>query len=128
MPRDLKAAIKRLHANLGHCSNVELLRALRISKASEAAIKSARLFQCSYCLRARRPDLPKPSRLPTVDEFGVVVGFDVFSEKDSDQVEWQFLNIVDMGSSFQVVAVLGESNKVPSATAVLEAYEKCWGS
>ena len=65
--------------------------------------------------------------LPTVDEFGVVIGFDTFSEKDASGAEWQFLNIVCLGSSFQVVALLGDALKIPSASEVLEAYALCWG-
>ena len=64
------------------------------------------------CFGVRRPDRPRPSRLPKVDEFNVVVvGFDVFSEKDADGNEWESLNILYMGSSLHVVAVLGEANK-----------------
>ena len=56
------------------------------------------------------------------------MGFDTFAEKDSDEAEWQFLNIVCLGSSFQVVVLLGETNKIASSTAILEAYELAWAS
>eukprot|EP00959_Pyramimonas_sp_CCMP1952_P436448 9139233-Pyramimonas_sp.AAC.1 len=116
LPRDLKVAIRRLHENLGHAPKIEMLRALRISRASEAAIKACRLFSCEHCERTRRPLLAKPSKLPSVDEFNVVVGFDTFAEKDADQAEWQFLNIVCLGCSFQVVALLGEVHKMTGST------------
>eukprot|EP00959_Pyramimonas_sp_CCMP1952_P295380 6178048-Pyramimonas_sp.AAC.1 len=66
-------AIGRLHENLGHASKVEMLRALHISRASETAIKTCRLLRCEHCERTRRPPLARPSKLPTVDEFNVVV-------------------------------------------------------
>ena len=72
-PRELKAAIRRLHENLGHASVTEMLRALRISRASVAAVKACRLFVCDLCKRTQRPHLARPSKLPTVDEFNVVV-------------------------------------------------------
>lgn len=37
LPRELKLAIKRIHVNLGHANTQTLLRALRISRASETA-------------------------------------------------------------------------------------------
>eukprot|EP00959_Pyramimonas_sp_CCMP1952_P437852 9166743-Pyramimonas_sp.AAC.1 len=46
LPRELKVAVRRLHEDLGHASKVEMLRALRISRAAEAAIKACRLFHC----------------------------------------------------------------------------------
>ena len=67
--------------------------------------------------------MAKPSKLPTVDEFNVVVGFDTFSEKDADQAEWQFLNILCLGCSFQVVALLGEVHKMTGSATVLGTYE-----
>ena len=127
VPRELKSAIRRLHENLGHATNPDMLRALRIHRASAAAIQAVRAFTCEECLRIKRPAIPRPSKLPSVDEFGVVIGFDTFSEKDAGGAEWQFLNIVCLGSSFQVVALLGDALKIPSATEVLEAYELSWG-
>eukprot|EP00959_Pyramimonas_sp_CCMP1952_P008735 182762-Pyramimonas_sp.AAC.1 len=118
LPRDLKVAIRRLHENLGHAPKIEMLRALRISRTSEAAIKACRLFSCEHCERTRRPLLAK--QLPSVDEFNVVVGFDTFAEKDADQAEWQFLNFV--------VALLGEVHKMTGSVTVLETYELCWAS
>ncbi|CAK0792797.1 unnamed protein product [Prorocentrum cordatum] len=128
LPRDLKVAIRRLHENLGHAPKIEMLRALRISRASEAAIKACRLFSCEHCERTRRPLLAKPSKLPSVDEINVVVGFDTFAEKDADQAEWQFLNIACLDCSFQVVALLGEVHRMTGSTTVLETYELCWAS
>jgi len=72
--------------------------------------------------------LARPSKLPTVDEFNVVVGFNTFSEKDADQAEWQFLNILCLGCSYQVVVLLGEVHKVASSTTVLESCQLAWAS
>eukprot|EP00959_Pyramimonas_sp_CCMP1952_P213755 4472644-Pyramimonas_sp.AAC.1 len=88
LPRELKMAIRRLHENLGHASKVEMFRVLRISRASEAATKACILFHCEHCERTRRPARARPSKLPTVDEFNVVVGFDTFAGKGADQAEW----------------------------------------
>jgi hypothetical protein len=93
-------------------------------------MKAARLHRRAVCARIRRPALARPSALPKVDEFNVSIGFDTFSEKDSDSdgAEWQWLNILCCGSSFQVCCLLDETNKNPTSSATLEAYELSWGN
>ena len=81
IPRDLKASIARVHQNLGHPDLAVLLRSMRITKASSSALRAARLFQCPDCPNRGRPKIPKPSKLPTVDEFNVILGMDCFAEK-----------------------------------------------
>ena len=68
LPRELKLAIKRVHENLGHASQAAMLRALRIAKASETAVKACRLFRCPACPRLLEPKHPRPSKLPFVNE------------------------------------------------------------
>ena len=100
-----------------------MLRALRIHRASQSATQATRHFERDECKRTKRPDLPRPRKLPTVAEFGVVIGFDTFSETDVDGAGWQFLNIVCLGSSFQVVALLGHALKMPASADILDTYE-----
>ena len=126
LPRELKLAIQRIHTNLGHARLPDMLRALRISKASEVALKACRLFRCSSCPRLLEPKIPRPSRLPQVDEFNVVVGLDVFSEKDASGGEWTWLNVVDEGTGFQVCTLLGETFRNPTSQEVLQAFEVGW--
>jgi hypothetical protein len=109
VPRELRLAIQRVHVNLGHARLPDMLRALRISRASEAAIRACRLFRCPECPRLAEPKLPRPSKLPTVDEFGVIVGMDVIEVKDSDQVSWSLLNILDLGTTYQVMVLLDQA-------------------
>ncbi|CAE7814668.1 GIP [Symbiodinium sp. CCMP2456] len=83
LPRELKLAIKRVHENLGHAGQPAMLRALRIARASETAIKACRLFRCPECPRLAEPKHPRPSKLPVASEFNVMIGLDVLTEKDS---------------------------------------------
>lgn len=128
LPRELKLAISRIHQNLGHARVPDMLRALRISRASETAIKACRLFRCKECPRLLEPKIPRPSKLPQVDEFNVQIGMDVLEEKDSDNQSWSWLNIVCQGTAFQVCALLGKTVKNPTAAQVLEAFETGWGN
>ena len=81
LPRELKLAIN--HVNLGHASMPAMLRALRIARASETAVKACRLFRCPECPRLLEPKRPRPSKLPITDEFNVMIVMDVFQEKDA---------------------------------------------
>ena len=126
LPRELKMAIRRVHENLGHARKPDMLRALRISRASAQAIRAARLFKCSQCPRLEQPKIPRPSRLPQIDEFNVMVGFDVFEEKDADGCDWTFLSMLCLGASFHVVVLLAETNKNPDSSMVLEMYAISW--
>ncbi len=80
LPRELKLAVKRIHVNLGHANTSSMLRALRISKASESALKAVRLFRCPDCPRMQNPKEPRPSKLPITDEFNVQIGVDIIQE------------------------------------------------
>ncbi len=128
LPRELKLAISRIHQNLGHARVPDMLRALRISRASETAIKACRLFRCKECPRLLEPKIPRPSKLPQVDEFNVQIGMDVLEEKDSDNQSWSWLNVVCQGTGFQVCTLLGKTVKNPTSAQVLEAFETGWGN
>ena len=128
LPRELKLAIKRVHVNLGHASLPSMLLALRISKASETAIKACRLFRCPDCPRLQEPKRPRPSKLPLTDEFNVLIGMDIFQEKDAQGEAWAFLNVICQGTTFQVVTVLGDTFANPTSAAVLEALNASWFS
>ena len=86
VPRELRLALRRVHVNLGHARLPDMLRCLRISRASEAAIRACKLFRCKECPRLLEPKIPRPSKLPVVDEFGIIVGLDVLEEKCADGV------------------------------------------
>ena len=49
------AAVKQLHTNLGHPSNVALARAIRLTGGSDLAVKTALNFRCTVCYRLREP-------------------------------------------------------------------------
>ena len=128
LPRELKMAIRRIHLNLGHASLPDMMRALRISRASETALKACKLFKCPECPRLLEPKAPRPSKLPIVDEFNVMIGMDVFEERDASGQGWTWLNILCQGTAFQVCILLSETNKNPTSMQVLEAFENGWGN
>ena len=125
LPRELKQAIKRVHVNLGHADTKAMLRALRLAKASEVALKACRLFRCPACPRGAAHQA-RPSKLPMAEEFNVQVGLDVFAAKDASGQEWSWLNILCQGTTFQVTALLGETVANPSGAEVMEKLASHW--
>eukprot|EP00435_Cladocopium_sp_Y103_P040884 s349_g11.t1 len=125
LPRELKLAVKRIHVNLGHASTPAMLRALRISKASEAALKAVRLFRCSDCPRIQNPKEPRPSKLPITDEFNVQIGMDIIHENDSAGQPWTWLNVFCQATQFQVCVLLDSAGQ-PTSQQVIEAFGMGW--
>ncbi|CAK0841114.1 unnamed protein product [Prorocentrum cordatum] len=84
-------------------------RALRLGKATALALKAARLFVCESCRRVQRPSIPRPSQLPRVDEFNVLLAMACFESVDS------------AGNN-------RDTHKNPKASEVRKFYELCWVS
>ena len=125
---ELKRAIERTHTNLGHPPLPAFLRALRLGNATVAAIRAARLYKREACSRSQRPKIPKPSQLPRVDEFNVLVSLDCFEDRDADGNNYEFLGILCNGINFHVVCLLEDTNKNPTSAEVKKYYELCWTS
>ena len=128
LPRELKLAIRRVHVNLGHAPIPQMLRALRVSRASEVAIRACRLFRCVECPRVQAPKQPRPSKLPLTEEFNVQLGVDVLECKDANGQSWSWLNILCQGTTFQICVLLTETSRNPTSEAVLEAFDLGWTS
>ena len=99
---ELKPVIAKLHKNLGHPSNHDLVRVLRNAQASEQAMRLAREHSCDLCKSQQRPTVPLPAQPRKVSEVNQRVGIDVKNLqgwKPNQKVK--ALNIVDYASAFQ---------------------------
>lgn len=123
LPRELKLALRRTHVNLGHATVPQMLRAMRVSRASEVAIRACRLFRCKDCPRIQLPKHPRPSKLPLTEEFNVQIGVDVFQEKDANGHSWSWLNVLCQGTAFQICVLFEDTSFNPTAAAALRALE-----
>ena len=99
---EIKQALTRLHKNLGHPQNHDLVRILKHGNASEKAIQMARTFTCDLCKSHRKPQVPMPARSCRPTNFNQQVGIDVKylpGWKPNQKVK--ALNVVDQASCFQ---------------------------
>ena len=94
----MELVLRRLHVNLGHCSTNELVRILKHSGATEAAITLARQFSCDVCRENTRPTSARPASPTEVTTFNKRLGVDQFEIRGLRHLEKRkMLNIVDHG-------------------------------
>eukprot|EP00435_Cladocopium_sp_Y103_P073897 s9_g45.t1 len=99
---DLLPVIKKLHNNLGHPPNSDLVRILRHGQASSEAIEAARSYDCQFCKSQTKPGIPLPAQPNRVHEFNAQVGLDVKNLRGwRPNQKVKALNLVDTASSFQ---------------------------
>lgn len=101
---EMKEVIDRLHRNLGHPPNHDLVRILKHANADEKAISLAREHQCEFCRTCAKPKTPMPAQTHRTTEFGASVGMDVkFLPGWKPNQKITALNIVDQASRYQKV-------------------------
>ena len=101
---NVSRALRRLHANLGHPSNKDLVRVLRNSGASEEAIRQASELECSVCHNHKAPSSALPANTSRATRFNEKIGLDVKylpGWKPNQKVPC--INIIDYASSLQVM-------------------------
>ena len=129
MPRGVTAAdqrkIRKLHQNMGHPSNPDFLRALRMARARGEVLKYVKEeFKCDLCDSHQKPKAARPSTLPRHFEAGKVVGVDVvFMPSHDPRKSVPVLNVVDWATCYQTLEPLSEGT---SAEKVWTAFLRCW--
>eukprot|EP00435_Cladocopium_sp_Y103_P071135 s185_g36.t2 len=111
--KDEQLKIHRLHVNLGHPSLPSFLRFLRAGRVRPEVLRWVRRhFSCETCQASALPKAPRPSLVPKSYAPGVAVGLDLFFIPDLlNQKSIPILNIVDLGTNYQVIEFL--RNKDP---------------
>ena len=103
IPNCVRLAVMRIHKNLGRPSKELLCRALRIGGANKVAIRAATGLKCDVCSESKPPKSHLPANLAgTHTEFNQGVGVDRFMLADSGEQVFEFLNIVDLATRFNI--------------------------
>ena len=104
------ASIKKLHQNLGHPPNNQLVRVLQHGGASSEAIRCAREFKCAHCDSQVRPRPALPGQTHRVTEFNALVGVDIkYLNGWKTNQKVPAVNMIDYASSLQIVVPLFQS-------------------
>ena len=124
---ELKAVVDRLHRNLGHPPNHDLIRILRHAQASDEAIQIAKEHKCSFCDSRVKPRVPIPAQTSRASQFNQQIGVDVkylVGWKPNQKVK--ALNIVDQASCFQRVIPFFEPETAVLLRQLLEQHWISW--
>ncbi|CAE7818610.1 RE1 [Symbiodinium sp. CCMP2592] len=116
--------LKRVHENLGHPSNRDFARTLRIAHCKPHLVRfAAKEFSCSTCASKPMPKPARPAVLPKSYQPGQVIGIDVmYLPALNKQESFPALNIVDWGSGYSMVERLKEM----SADHVWRTFMRTW--
>ena len=122
----MQLSLRKLHNNLGHPTNQQLLRILKHGGASAAALEAARRFTCDHCVAQQAPKAALPAQSQRVVEFNAVVGVDIkYLQGWVGNQRIPSLNIIDFANSLQIVVPLF---KKETAETIKQAFLERWVS
>ena len=85
---------------MGHPSNSAMARAMRVTGASDDAIKIALDWNCEVCKSQQKPGSHVPAKLGRDREINDCIAVDLFSLRDITGEMKSFLNIIDLASTY----------------------------
>ena len=125
VPQETRAAIARLHLNMGHPSRQELCRLLAYEgDIPESVYECARKLRCATCERLRPPQQPRPSTKPHffAGQFGDELQMDVFYCRTLTGHTFATLGMVDRATGFHQACIINDRN----SDHVFEKLEDTW--
>ena len=105
VPNAVRLAVMRIQKNLGHPSKELLCRAVLCGsvRANKIALRAAGELKCDVCIENKLPKSHLPAKLAgAYNEFNQGVGVGLFVLTDSDERVFEFLNIVDLATRFNI--------------------------
>ena len=116
------AVLKRVHQNLGHPPNRDLIRHLRVGGAPENVVRAAEQMVCRTCERSGRPPSSRVAQPCTALDFNEAIAADVIWLDMADAKNKPALNIVDLASTYQVVVPVESTKSEELGRAMLEGW------
>jgi hypothetical protein len=116
------SVLKRIHQNLGHPPNRDLVRHLRLGGAPEKLIRAAEQLVCRTCERSTRPQSSRVAHPCVALDFNEAIAADVIWLDTATSRNHPALNIVDIASTYQVVVPVSSTKSEELARAMLEGW------
>ena len=124
---ELLPVLSKLHRNLGHPPNCDLVRILKHGNASEQALRLAREFSCDFCKSQARPASPLPAQPHRVPEFNHQIAIDVKHLRGwLPNQKVKALNIVDSASGFQRMIPFFQAETAQGLRELLNEHWISW--
>ena len=124
----IRVGIRRLHRQFGHCPKkvLILINLLRTAKIDKGYIDAANFHRCNHCEDAQPRRNAHTVSLPERYSFNHALGIDVFESLDARGDKYQVLNLVCLGTCFQLTEIAREGDGLPSSARCLEAIQRRW--
>ena len=99
VPKEVQKAVEFAHRQLGHPARSTLVRMLKMSGATEDAVKHARQWQCPVCAERVAPRHPQAAT-PSVRPYGfnIHIHIDIKYIYDSRKKKYACLSMLDIGT------------------------------
>ena len=122
-----KEKIMRVHVNMGHLSKQQMLILFKAAGAKPEAMSYVKeKFQCSQCMRQKRPVEARRAAFPRTFSLNRFVGVDCFFINFQGKTRC-FLNMICLGTNLQVVIWLRDYEAgSPSSLSVWKAFQDAW--
>lgn len=122
---ETRRTVARLHLNLGHPSQQELMRMVAYYGGAPANIMTAiQHLKCSTCDRLRSPQPPRPATMPkfVAGQFGDEIQGDIFYVRILTAEAIPVLGLVDKATGYHQAAVCQTRN----ASETFQIMLSCW--
>lgn len=116
------AVLKRLHQNLRHPPQKQLIRHLRLRRAPESIVRGAEQLCCRTCEKSNKAKLARPSHPAVALDFNEVIALDILWVDTAVSTRLPALNIVDVASTYQAVVPLTGTSSEEVGKALVDSW------
>ena len=100
--RSQLADLVKMHDNMGHPSNEDFARILKLGSVKSEVWKWVRHnFECEHCKATKLPRAKRPTAVPRTYAFNHIIGADLVVIKNLDGHPQNWLNVLCWGTSYQ---------------------------
>ena len=126
LPKRTRVALRRLHRQFGHCPQKVLTNFLRAARVDKSSVDGAKLLRCAECEETapRRP--AHKVAMPEKYSFNHSLGIDILEVLDAHGTKFQVLNMIFLGTCFQLCEVVRERPGQASSSTCLDALKRKW--
>eukprot|EP00438_Fugacium_kawagutii_P009145 Skav206186 [mRNA] locus=scaffold1844:100592:105303:- [translate_table: standard] len=128
LPQRVRIGVRRLHRAFGHVPKNTLINLLRAAKVRKEFIDAVKVHRCEICEKTGPKKPTHKTQLPSEYTFNHTLGIDILEVLDSKGEKYQVLNMVDIGTTFQLSEIIKVGAGQPSSKACLDALIKRWFS
>ena len=126
LPQRVRIAVRRLHRQFGHIPPKVLANLLRAARVDPEYIKGVKLLRCNECEESAPRRAAHKVSLPEKFVFNHSIGIDVFELLDAEGTKFQVLNMICLGTCFQLAEIVRQGSGTPSSAKCLDALKRRW--